>query len=75
MIGELNHPVENEYFSYFNITEVMQIVNNKDFYESVEISGQRRTDTYNYVEWYFRLCTIQDETISWLKSFEEKMRN
>ena len=39
---------------------IMQIVNNKDFYESVEISGQRRTDTYNYVEWHFKLWTIQD---------------
>lgn len=39
---------------------IMQIVNNEDFYESVEIGGQRRTDTYNYVEWDFRLWTIQD---------------
>ena len=39
---------------------IMQIVNNKDFYESVEIGGQRRTDTYNYLEWDFRLWTIQD---------------
>lgn len=39
---------------------IMQIVNNIDFYESVEIDGQRRTDTYNYVEWDFRLWTIQD---------------
>lgn len=39
---------------------IMQIVNNVDFYESVEIGGQRRTDTYNYVEWDFRLWAIQD---------------
>ena len=40
---------------------IMQIVNNKDFYESVEISGQiRRTDTYNYIERNFRLWIIQD---------------
>ena len=39
---------------------IMQIVNNKDFYESVEIGGQRRTDTYNYVEWDFRLWSIED---------------
>jgi hypothetical protein len=39
---------------------IMQIVNNKNFYESIEISGQRRTDTYNYLEWDFRLWTIQD---------------
>lgn len=39
---------------------IMQIVNNKDFYESVEIDGQRRTDSYNYADWDFRLWTIQD---------------
>ena len=39
---------------------IMQIVNNKDFYESVEINGKRRTDTYNYIDWEFRLWTIQD---------------
>ena len=39
---------------------IMQIVNNIDFYESVEIGGQRRTDTYNYVECDFILWTIQD---------------
>lgn len=39
---------------------IMQIINNTDFYESIEIGGQRRTDTYNYVEWDFRLWTIED---------------
>ena len=39
---------------------IMQIVNNEDFYESVEIGGQRRTDTYNYVERDFRLWSIED---------------
>ena len=39
---------------------IMQIINTKDFYESVEIGGQRRTDTYIYVEWDFRLWTIKD---------------
>ena len=38
----------------------MQIINNTDFYESIEIGGQRRTDTYNYVEWDFRLWSIED---------------
>jgi hypothetical protein len=41
-------------------TIIMQIVNNENFYESVEIGGIGRTDTYNYVEWDFRLWTIQD---------------
>ena len=39
---------------------IMQIVNTKGFYESVEIGGQRRTDTYNYLEWDFRLWDIND---------------
>ena len=39
---------------------IMRIINNKDFYESVEIGGQRRTDSYNYADWDFRLWTIQD---------------
>ena len=39
---------------------IMQIINNKDFYESVEINGQRRTDSYDYADWDFRLWTIQD---------------
>ena len=39
---------------------IMQIINNTDFYESIEIGGQRRTDTYNYVEWNFRLWSIED---------------
>lgn len=39
---------------------IMQIINNTDFYESIEIGGQRRTDTYNYVEWDFRLWSIED---------------
>ena len=39
---------------------IMQIINNTDFYESIEIGGQRRTDAYNYVEWNFRLWSIED---------------
>ena len=39
---------------------IMQIINNTDFYESIEIGGQRRTDAYNYVEWDFRLWTLED---------------
>lgn len=39
---------------------IMQIINNTDVYESIEIGGQRRTDTYNNVEWNFRLWSIED---------------
>ena len=41
-------------------TTIMQIIDNKDFYESIGIDGQRRTDKHNYVERNFRLWSIKD---------------